>query len=411
MSDRLDESALLEAFSKAGDPPPSSDQLKRWRRAGLLPRPEVEHLPGVRGSRATYPAWTVGQLAALVRLHRSTRRLQDLVLAIWWEGHWVEPRALREALSSPLERISLEVRVARGEASDPYEAADAIVAVARQEPGPSTSSALLRARLNGPADLMDVLWTLVVLGLGGKAPWEEEDRSLPDDQAPGALRLLSALAGADRAMGDDPLGEGPLVPADFDMPALIGELRDTGAFALEDLAGEIRDATDEELEQAREDALLFFGPLAMICSVLEDLLGEDVAGFGSLRALGDTTATDRAMLIRLMLILRRLVGAEAFMAVAGLVGEVEERYAAIAELRAGLPEHRDLLRLDFDQRLAALPQPEADRVLEDVDLFMDAHPRVAAALREEDDRHGPPPLEGEADPAIRKPSGSTSSAR
>jgi hypothetical protein len=345
-----------------------------------MPRPEVAHLPGVRGSRASYPAWAVEQLAAVLRIHRSTHRLQDLVLAVWWEGHWVEPRALREALSSPLERISAEVRAARGEASDPYEAADAIVAVAREEPDSFRSSGLLRTRLNGAADQMDVLWTLVVLGLGGKAPWEEEDRSLPDDQAPGALRLLTALAGADRAMRDDPFGEGPLVPVDFDMPSFIGELRDTGAFALEDLAREIRETADEDLVQAREDALLFFGPLAMICSVLEDLLGDDVAGLGSLRALGDTTATDRAMLIRLMLIVRRLGGPGAFIAVERLVAEVEDRYAAIAELRAGLPEHRDLLRLDFDERLAALSQPEADRVLEDVDLFLQTHPRVAIAL-------------------------------
>lgn len=269
--------------------------------------------------------------------------------------------------------------MARGKVNDPHEAADALVAAMRDEAKSSPTSALLRKRLGGSADLMDLLWIFLVLGLGGEAPWKEEDRSLPDP-APGALELVSAAAGADRAMQDDPLGEGPWVPSDFDVPELMEELRDARGFEIEDMAREIREASDEELEQARRDARLFCGPLAMICSVLEDLLGEDVAGFGSLRILEDTTTLDRAVLIRCMLIIRKLAGDAAFSAVAKLVDEVGPRFAAITALRAGLPEHRDLLRLDYADRLAALPAPEADRVREDVALYLQAHPQIATAL-------------------------------
>jgi hypothetical protein len=383
VSEKIDEAALFEAIARADETPPSPDQLKRWRRGGLIPRPEVAHLPGVRGSRALYPAWAVEQLLVVIRLHRSTHRLPDLCLALWWEGHWVRPDAIRGVLIKPLERLSQEAREVCGDERDPYEAADALVAAMKSEAKTSPTSELIRKRLSGPADLMDLLWTFLVIGFGGQAPWEQEDRSLPDP-APGALELVAAAAGADRAMHDDPLGEGPLVPPDFDMPGFIEELRDAGGFEVEDLAREIHEASDEELAQAREDALLFCGPLTQICSVLEELLGDDVAGFGSLRMLEDATTLDRATLIRCMLIIRKLTGDAAFVAVAELVEEEGPRYAAIAELRSGLPEHRELLRLDWAKRLAALPPSEADRVREDVARYLRAHPWVAAAL----DDHG-----------------------
>lgn len=56
MAKEIDESALLAAVARAGETPPTSDQLKGWRRAGVIPRPRVEHASGVRGSRAWYPA-------------------------------------------------------------------------------------------------------------------------------------------------------------------------------------------------------------------------------------------------------------------------------------------------------------------------------------------------------------------
>ena len=68
-------------------------------------------------------------------------------------------------------------------------------------------------------------------------------------------------------------GEGPWVPADFDLRGFIEELRDAKGFEIEDMPRPIRETSDNELEQARQDALLFSGPPAMIGSVLEELLG------------------------------------------------------------------------------------------------------------------------------------------
>jgi hypothetical protein len=258
MADELDEASLLAAVARAGVTV-SSHQLKRWRRAGLMPRPRIEHTPGVRGSRASYPVWAVAQLVAVGRTHRSVHRLEALSVALWWDGHWVEPIALRNALIAPLERLSAKARAARAGRDDSYEAADAILAAMSEDTTQSPMVALLRKRLGSRADLMDWLWTLIALGLGAPAPWQQEDRSAPDP-ARGALELLAAGAGVERAITDDPAGHGLWIPSDFDLREFIERLRDAGAFEVQDMARPIRNASDVELSRARDAALMFSGP-------------------------------------------------------------------------------------------------------------------------------------------------------
>jgi hypothetical protein len=375
----ITEAAMFAALARAGETPPSSGQLKRWRRAGLLPRPRVEHRAGVKGSRSWYPVWASEQLLVVVRLHQATHRLGELCTALWWEGHWVDPPALRRALLAPLDRFSAAASKARGGEEDPYEAADRILRTMPDDGKPSTMVTMMRSRLNGPADFLDLMWTFLVVGLGGQAPWEQEDCSRPDP-APGALQLLVSATGIDRAMRDMPAGRAPWLPEDFDPRGFIAELRDVGGFAIEDLAAPIREASDEQLEQARCDALLFSKPLAMIGSVLQDMLGTDVVGLGSLSAIAPTNSFDRAGLVRTMLIMRQLAGDGVFTAVAELVEDVHERFAAIAELRAALPQHESLLRADYAERLDALQPEEADAVRHDVARYLRARPSLAAAL-------------------------------
>ena len=112
---------------------------------------------------------------------------------------------------------------------------------------------------------------------------------------------------------------------------------------MNDPARPIREATLEQLEQAREDAILFSGPLAMIGRVLEGMLEPDAAGMGSLRAFTASTSSNRALLVRTVLILRPLAGGTAFKAIEQLVQDIHARYAAIGELRAGLPQHTEIL--------------------------------------------------------------------
>jgi hypothetical protein len=373
------EAAMLDAVERVGETPPTSDQLKRWRRAGLLPRPRIGHKAGLRGSQSWYPAWAAEQLVAIVRLHRSNHRLAELSTALWWEGRCVDPPMLRRALIAPLERFSSEAEKARAGEKDPYEAADTMLKAMPDDGKPSELVTLLRGRLTGRGDFINLMWTLLVITLGGEAPWEQEDRSR-DDPAPTALELLLRSAGIDRAMSVAPAERPSWLPADFDPRRFIAELRDAGGFAIEDAARPIREASHEALAQARTDAVLFSQPLAMIGSVLKDFVGEDVAGLGALRAIAPTTAFGRASLIRTMLILRELAGNEVFSAIADLVESTQPRFAAIAELRAALPQHEALLRADYAERLAALEPRHAEQVRCDVADYLQAHPSIAEGL-------------------------------
>jgi hypothetical protein len=182
-------------------------------------------------------------------------------------------------------------------------------------------------------------------------------------------------------MNDDPAGNGPWLPADFDLPRLMAELKDAGGFDLNDPARPIREASLEQLEQAREDALLFSRSLAMIGKVIEGLLEPDAGGMGSLSALAASTSSARSLLVRSVLILRPLAGDAAFEAIKQLVGSAQDRYSAISELPA-LPQHSEVLRIDCNKRLAALPADDAEIVRTDVARFLDDHPHVARALSE-----------------------------
>jgi len=370
---------MLDAVERAGQTPPTRDQLKRWRRAGLLPRPRLVRRLGVRGSQSMYPAWTAEQLLAIVRFHRSDHRLGELSTALWWEGHWIDPTRLREALMAPLTRFSSEAEKARGGETDPYETADRILEALPDDGKPSELVALIRRRLPGRGDFINLMWTFLVIAAGGEAPWEQEDRSR-EDRAPTALELLTKSAGIDQAISAVPAERPSWLPADFDPRGFIADLRDAGAFSIEDAARPIREASDNALAQARADAVLFCGPLARMGAVLEEFVGEDVAGLGVLRAIAPTSAFARAALIRTMLILRNLAGDGAFDSLAELVESTQQRFDAIAELRAALPQHEALLRVDFEERLAVLEPEHAERVRADVADYLRAHPSTAEAL-------------------------------
>lgn len=97
-------------------------------------------------------------------------------------------------------------------------------------------------------------------------------------------------------------------------------------------------------------------------------------------ALDPDSTSARACAVRSVLILRPLAGDAAFSAIAQLVASVHERYAAIAELRAALPQHAELLRVDYAERLAALPPAQAEVVRADVSQLLEERPELAAAL-------------------------------
>ena len=355
----------------------SADQLKRWRRAGLVPRPTVEHVAGVRGSRALYPEWAIEQLVIVERLHRSTRRLNALRVAVWWEGHWVEPDALRSALIAPLDRLSAQAHKLTTGTKDPPTAADAIVDAMKIEQASSQVTSMLRKRVGGNSGLINLMWTFVSLGYGAPGPWTEEDRT--EDPAPTFLELLERATGTDR-MRANPVVTASWIPPDFDLATFTQDLQSSGAFDITDMSRPIRQATDEALEQARADATMFYDRLNTIARVLKELRDEEIPWLEALSVLAPQSAFDRSGLIRNMLILRTLAGDDALAMIAALVESEHARFKAIGEVRAALPQHGSILRTDAQQRLAKLPPDKAAEVQADLARYLSEHPEVAEAL-------------------------------
>ena len=389
MTGGITQTALLDAAERLGACV-SADQLKRWRRGGLLPRPAVEHVAGVRGSRALYPERAVEQLVIVERLHRSAFRLDALRVAVWWEGHWVEPRALRAALIAPLERLSAQARALTSGTEDPFEAADVILAAMTVERASSLVTSLLRTRVGSNADLLELMWTFISLGFGAPGPWAEEDRS--EDAAPDFLQLLARATGTDR-MRANPAGFGRWIPPDFDLAKFTEDLQSAGAFDIADMSRPIRDASDAALLRARDDAMMFYDGLNTIGHVLQELRDEEIPWLSALCVLAPESAADRSSLIRNMLLLRTLAGEEAFARVTALVEGEHSRFRAISEVRAALPQHRSILHADAKERLAALPPTEAAEVQADVARYLNEHPETARALSDDDRPAAPVTLE------------------
>jgi hypothetical protein len=355
----------------------SADQLKRSRQASLMPRPAVEHVAGVRGSRALYPEWAIEQLVIVECLHRSIRRLNPLRVAVWWEGHWVEPGALRSALIAPLDRLSAQADKLTGGPKDPLAAADAIVDAMKIEQASSQVTSMLRKRVGGNRGLSDLMWTFLSLGFGAPGPWAEEDRTA--DPAPTFLELLDKATGTDR-MRANPAGATSWIPPDFDLVKFTQDLQSAGAFDIKDMSRPIREATDTALQQARADAAMFYDRLNTIGRVLEELRDEELPWLKALSVLAPRSAFDRSSLTRNMLIVRTLAGGDALAMIAALVESEHARFKAIGEVRAALPQHGSILRADAQQRLARLPPAKAAEVQADVARYLSEHPEAAKAL-------------------------------
>src|SRR5215475_499642 len=89
---------LLEAAFAAGFKV-SQDQLVRWYRAGLLPRPQQIHL-GRHGSQIIFPKSAINQLIEICRIHKTEKRLEYIAWRLWWNGVDIDFEAVRNFLRS-----------------------------------------------------------------------------------------------------------------------------------------------------------------------------------------------------------------------------------------------------------------------------------------------------------------------
>jgi hypothetical protein len=325
MTGELNENSLLAHAAKAGCSV-SADQLKRWRLAGLVQRPRQGHPSGIRGSQSWYPPEALEQLITVARLHQEMRLLSHLLVALWWDGRYVDMDALRAELVRWLDRLSAEAQALRDAHPDPHEAADELVRSAPLRNLSPLLSLMVRRLPHGRRDLREVLWLFGMVGFG--LNYEPE----PDNEHDGAPLLETLLAkaiGIDRAQRDRLFDGEPWLPPDVTALETVRELAGAGAFDLTDFARPVREACDADLQQARDDAHAF-ERLAVIGEGLQRVLGNDVAGIGSWTTMVARNPLGRAAMVRMMLVLRRVAGDDAVEQVRAVVDDSYPQFSALA---------------------------------------------------------------------------------
>jgi hypothetical protein len=371
MAREIDEATLL-LRCEAGGRSISRAQLKRWRRAGVLQRARQEHLLGARGSISWSPEEAVEQALTVATLLADGRRKTEWVLVqLWWRGMWVDRAALRVCLIDHFDPISRDARTLAESYDDPADAADAAVrAVDWGEL--SEIVALMLARLGGRRRgrraLEDIMWFVFLLAFGG-----EYEPAPPSDGSPGLEEVTAQATGIDSAKRDaGPLGT-PWLAQDIAGLGFVRDLRRAGALKVMDLAAPIRDASDDDLDRARDDARMFSGELATIAAAAQLMLGDDVGGLGSLTAMAAAVHEDAYILIYAMLVLRRALGDAPFNAIRELTQQEGPRAGAIVELATAVP---GVERLLDDQRGDELHRDIAAQVAE----LLQRRPELLAAI-------------------------------
>ncbi|MFE9455166.1 hypothetical protein [Streptomyces sp. NPDC006739] len=193
----------LMALAASSGHPVSAYQLERWRRHGLIPRPDIQRVGGA-GTEVVYPPGTGDLVCALARHNSPGRSYDDLTLLAFFSGADVLESALKVALARTYfkHRFTHEERVAREAAAVPpqwaaemdaeYENAEATAKIALSE----SDRAVRQMRINlrrlpdlahAPRAEVDARLLAVLIGLE-RLVLPEDDHALMADLA-AALHL------------------------------------------------------------------------------------------------------------------------------------------------------------------------------------------------------------------------------
>jgi len=98
----------------------SAQQIARWHRSGLLPKPKRDYGTGLRGTVTKYPPGTLQTLLAICRVQTGRTPFDEVSWALWWSGNDRDPSEIRcymEKVTVDLDSLIAKVRsaVQRGE--------------------------------------------------------------------------------------------------------------------------------------------------------------------------------------------------------------------------------------------------------------------------------------------------------
>ncbi len=270
----------------------SAAQLRRWHLAGLLPRPEQEHLSRGRGTRSIYPAGTGEQLVALCELHlgRGEKRLDRVAWRLWWRGHDVSMEQVRiflEKVAAELDRLMEQLVDPEGGLSE--SAQDQVDAAAKMR----LSKPLSGARKRVGAKSFDTFVGLMYgLGTGTFEALQPGDPQADIDR-----RVLEKGLGLERARTDRIGGNEPWLPEDWAGSGLAQMSRFIGGIRWgEELAG----LAGEELRDARDSARPWLEMIGGYARIFEQTLGRGALGITAIgEAIREAEPEDQAYFVLL----------------------------------------------------------------------------------------------------------------
>lgn len=191
------------ALAKSGSSV-TSEQIERWRREGLLPRPrQIGHGRG-KGSHAEVPCASVAQVQEIARLYAKRRKRDWIGWQLWLRGfdvaerYWREP--LEKARGALLDTREAALRYERSSLAahgDPAALKEKVLSAARNTP-------LYALLMKIPAEYVETLaGFLVEIALGKFAGFSREGNSQPNRKERNAvLTVMGANTAGSRRIAD-----------------------------------------------------------------------------------------------------------------------------------------------------------------------------------------------------------------
>jgi len=257
---------LLQAAAAAGHP--VSERLLeefRSRAQGLLPHPQRGPNRG-RKPVWLYPPGAERQLVSLMRWREHTKDRNVLRVLLWLDGFPIATSAVRESVSASLTTMTqtlereLEAEASRREldpASDREAALNSIASTLAARRGPNALPRTVRVTASERTKAVELTLRLFAFG---------ETLDTTEEEAETVERVLGVSPGRrQRVDGDGPWLVGPAQDL-FDAAQVISVPR---------MAETLVDATDAELESARQLVAMLFRFLPLVARMIGAVFGND----------------------------------------------------------------------------------------------------------------------------------------
>jgi len=362
-------------------------RIKRWRKEGLLQRSIQQHVAGRRGSVSLCPSESVHQLIALYRLHQKERRLDELRFFLWWEGYFVDRGKLRAGMRDTLRKLGAKLhvgtealkRAAKKEEPDP----DLVPAVAAERLAGNLAGTsrfplvrLMRRNLRRQkADVLSALMVLAQLVLGVTPIFGDALNELGEMTPEKSLFVGAGLAPA-TAVG--PGGTPPWIPGGAaTLPDALAEVEKIGIADVPQLAQLVEEASNDEFDQARIAARFLIEDMPVFVKGFSVLFGRDVMGLGFFAHFDRVSTTEKILLIPLFITMNRRFGTAWIDGLRVGMQQARPQAEALSAIARSFPQYKNYFTLDVAQKLAALPEKERARIINDLGGYLrDHHPDV-----------------------------------